>query len=200
MDLIKKAVRLMDFEKTELPDSLILKNDLHLTLRRAEPQDAEQLLVFMDQVAGESENITFGPGEFGLSLEEERAFLQQNLATPTSLYLVAAYTGNSQADQQWSLVNVGSGYVTIVNRNSGKQLNIPGPTTTQGTQLIQYHNDGNSNGQWSLTSLSSGYYSIVSRYDSQAVDVSGFSTADGAPVVQWSNNGGTNQQWAFVAF
>ena len=70
-----------------------LKNNLPLTLRRAEPRDAEQVLTFLDQVAGESENITFGPGEFGLSVEEERAFLQQTTESPTSLYIIAEVAG-----------------------------------------------------------------------------------------------------------
>ncbi|MBA2682534.1 MAG: GNAT family N-acetyltransferase, partial [Ktedonobacteraceae bacterium] len=61
--------------------------------RRAEPRDAEQVLAFLDQVAGESENITFGPGEFELSVEEERAFLQKSAESPTSLYVIAEITG-----------------------------------------------------------------------------------------------------------
>jgi len=70
-----------------------LKNNLQLTLRCAEPGDAEQLLAYVNQIAGESENITFGPGEFGLSVEEERVFLQQAAASPTSLYLIAEVAG-----------------------------------------------------------------------------------------------------------
>lgn len=69
------------------------KDDPPLTLREAEPQDAERLLAYIEQVAGESENITFGPGEFGLSVEEERKFLQQSAETPTSLYLIAEVAG-----------------------------------------------------------------------------------------------------------
>ncbi|HLI90014.1 MAG TPA: GNAT family N-acetyltransferase [Ktedonobacteraceae bacterium] len=71
----------------------LLKNNLQLTLRRAEPNDAENILAYLDQVAGESENITFGPGEFGMSVEEERAFLLQTAALPTSLYLIAEIAG-----------------------------------------------------------------------------------------------------------
>src|SRR5579859_582539 len=70
-----------------------LKNNLRLTLRRAEPRDAENLLAFLNQVAGESENITFGPGEFELSVEEERQFLQQTEESPTSLYVIAEIAG-----------------------------------------------------------------------------------------------------------
>jgi RimJ/RimL family protein N-acetyltransferase len=70
-----------------------LKNNLRLTLRRAGPNDAEEVLAFLNQVAGESENITFGPGEFGLDLEQERAFLQQTAESQTSLYIIAAIAG-----------------------------------------------------------------------------------------------------------
>lgn len=82
-----------EFRDDNLPRSIVLKNDILLTLRRAMPRDAEQLLVYVNQVAGESENLTFGPGEFELSVEEERAFLQQNAEAPTSFYLIAEVAG-----------------------------------------------------------------------------------------------------------
>jgi RimJ/RimL family protein N-acetyltransferase len=75
------------------PQHTLLKDDLQLTLRQAEPRDAEQLLAYIDQVAGESENLTFDPGEFELSVEEERTFLQHMAESPTSLYLLAEITG-----------------------------------------------------------------------------------------------------------
>lgn len=71
----------------------LLKNNLQLTLRHAEPRDAENVLAFVNQVAGESENLTFGLGELGLSVEEERTFLQQTLESPTSLYIIVEIAG-----------------------------------------------------------------------------------------------------------
>ena len=72
---------------------IVLKNNLQLILRLAEPEDAEILLTYVNQVAGESENLSFGSGEFTMSVEEERAFLQQMAASPTSLYLLAEIAG-----------------------------------------------------------------------------------------------------------
>src|SRR5713101_8529212 len=83
----------MHSKGTGVPQHTLLKNDLQLILRRAEPRDAEQLLAYLNQVAGESENLTFGPDEFGLSVQEERAFLQQMAESPTSLYLIAEIAG-----------------------------------------------------------------------------------------------------------
>ncbi|GCF10821.1 GNAT family N-acetyltransferase [Dictyobacter arantiisoli] len=73
---------------------LILKNQQPLIVRHAEPGDAEQLLAYFEQIANESENIGFGPGEFELSVEEERNYLQQIAATTDSCYLIAEVAGN----------------------------------------------------------------------------------------------------------
>jgi RimJ/RimL family protein N-acetyltransferase len=81
------------FRADSMTQHVMLSNHLQLTLRPALPKDAEQLLAYIEQVTGESENLSFGPGEFGLSLEQERVFLQQALDTPTSLYLLAEIAG-----------------------------------------------------------------------------------------------------------
>ena len=83
----------MHSKGTGVTQHTLLKNDLQLTLRRAEPRDAEQLLAYVNQVAGESENLTFGLGEFELSVQEERAFLQHMAESPTSLYVLAEIIG-----------------------------------------------------------------------------------------------------------
>src|SRR3984893_15094036 len=83
----------MHFKDTGVVQHTSLKNNLWLTLRRAEAKDAEKVLAYLNQVAGESENITFGPGEFELSVEEERAFLRQTGESPTNLYLIAETAG-----------------------------------------------------------------------------------------------------------
>jgi RimJ/RimL family protein N-acetyltransferase len=83
----------MHFKDTDMAQHFPLKNNLRLNLRRAEPRDAENVLAFLNQVAGESENITFGPGEFELSVEEERKFLKQAAESLTSLYVIAEISG-----------------------------------------------------------------------------------------------------------
>ncbi len=83
----------MHFKDTGVAQHTLLKNHLRLMLRRAEPRDAEQMLAFLNQVAGESENLTFGPGEFGLSVEEERTFLRHTAESPTGLYVIVEIAG-----------------------------------------------------------------------------------------------------------
>lgn len=90
----REAVGLMSDQKRGLPHHVVLPHDLPLTMRQAGPDDAARVLAFLEQMAGESENVTFGPGEFGWSLAEEREFLRQSAQTPTSLYLLAEIAGD----------------------------------------------------------------------------------------------------------
>src|SRR5690242_20437319 len=79
--------------KRERMRQYLLKNNQLLTLREAEPRDAATLLEYIEQIAGESENITRGPGEFTLTVEQESGFLQASAVSPTSLYLLAEIDG-----------------------------------------------------------------------------------------------------------
>lgn len=55
---------------------ITLKNGkTKLIIRSAVPADAADIIDYLNHVAGESDNITFGPGDFGKNLEQEKSFL-----------------------------------------------------------------------------------------------------------------------------
>lgn len=54
-----------------------------ITYRHATPDDAKALIAYSNAVGGESDNLTFGRGEFNTSPEAERAFLTSLAAAPT---------------------------------------------------------------------------------------------------------------------
>jgi RimJ/RimL family protein N-acetyltransferase len=83
----------MSFKDMNVTQHIALKNGLQFTLQHAGPSDAEQILAYFEQIASESENISFGSGEFGMSVEEEQAFLRQSAEAPTSLYVLAKIAG-----------------------------------------------------------------------------------------------------------
>ncbi|MBE1469643.1 beta-galactosidase [Kibdelosporangium phytohabitans] len=91
-----------------------------------------------------------------------------------------------------------SNYSVLVNRRSGKALDVPGLSATPGTQLIQYTQHGNANQQWLFNDLGNGVSTIASAVTGLVVDVADHSTADGAKIIQWTANGGVNQQWRLV--
>jgi O-glycosyl hydrolase len=92
-----------------------------------------------------------------------------------------------------------SGYYKLVNRNSGKDLDVAGSALTDGAVADQWTDDGNSSQQWTLTPVAGGYYRLFNRNSGKDLDVAGYSTADGGKVDQWTDSGGSNQQWSLVA-
>ncbi|MET8139951.1 non-reducing end alpha-L-arabinofuranosidase family hydrolase, partial [Sphaerisporangium sp. NPDC005288] len=86
-------------------------------------------------------------------------------------------------------------WYVLVNRNSGKALDVYGASTADGARIAQWtRNDGN-NQQWQFVDSGGGYYRLKSRLSGKVLDVYNFSTADGANIVQWTDGNGTNQQF-----
>ena len=62
----------------------------NVTIREAEPSDAEQLIAHVDRLAEEIDtDIPLAPGEFNLTADEEREILAGYAASDNSLFLVA---------------------------------------------------------------------------------------------------------------
>ncbi|HLL69462.1 MAG TPA: glycoside hydrolase family 97 catalytic domain-containing protein [Micromonosporaceae bacterium] len=92
-----------------------------------------------------------------------------------------------------------NGWYQLVNRNSGKALDVFERAVTDGADVIQWDAAaGAANQEWQFVSTGDGYHQIRARHSQQVLDVFGRSTADGADVVQWPANAGTNQQWSVV--
>ena len=105
--------------------------------------------------------------------------------------LVAAF---SAAPVSAATVDTSAWYV-LVNRNSGKALDVYNLATNDGARITQWtRNDGNQQ-QWQFVDSGDGYYRLKSRLSGKVLDVYNFSTADGAGIVQWSDANGTNQQF-----
>ena len=66
-----------------------LKNGLSLLICEAEAEDAGALLAYIEDVSGESDFLTFGPGEFELTEREEAEFLRACRASESGVYLLA---------------------------------------------------------------------------------------------------------------
>jgi len=60
-----------------------------LLIREAQASDANVVLEYIDHVSRETDYLTFGPGEFGRSLEEVAGYMESCLVADNSLYLLA---------------------------------------------------------------------------------------------------------------
>ncbi|WP_099469234.1 glycosyl hydrolase 53 family protein [Konateibacter massiliensis] len=84
----------------------------------------------------------------------------------------------------------------IVNRNSGKAINVKDGSKVDGAVLEQYTYGAWNSQKWIFTLNSDGYYTIKNVGSSKVADITGKSTSDGASCIQWTSNGGYNQQWS----
>lgn len=62
-------------------------------IRRVQVEDAQAMLDYLEVVSAESDNLTFGPGEFGMSLEQEVLFLEAAIKQERTLFLIAIAEG-----------------------------------------------------------------------------------------------------------
>jgi len=91
-------------------------------------------------------------------------------------------------------------YYKLINRHSGKALEVYDWSSSDGAILAQWQNLGtNANQVWKFTATSGGYYKLANRHSGKVADVKNNSKSDGADVIQWSDNGGNNQQWSLIS-
>jgi hypothetical protein len=83
----------------------------------------------------------------------------------------------------------------VVNRNSGKALDVCGVSTADGACIQQYARSGGQNQQWQFVDAGGGFYRVRARHSGKVLDVYNWSTADNGAIVQWTDHGGNNQQW-----
>ncbi|MFI9643233.1 non-reducing end alpha-L-arabinofuranosidase family hydrolase [Micromonospora sp. NPDC051925] len=88
-----------------------------------------------------------------------------------------------------------SAWYEVLNRNSGKALDVCGVSTADNACIQQYTRSGGQNQQWQFVDSGGGYYRVRARHSGKVLDVSNASTADSAAIVQYGDHGGTNQQF-----
>jgi hypothetical protein len=89
-------------------------------------------------------------------------------------------------------------WYVLVNRGSGKALDVSGVDTGDGANVHQWTRHDGPNQQWQFVDSGSGYYRLQARHSGKVLDVFNWSTGDGANIVQWSDHNGANQQFQLV--
>ncbi|KOT33656.1 alpha-L-arabinofuranosidase [Streptomyces caelestis] len=111
------------------------------------------------------------------------------------LLLVAAFLGAQPAQPaEAATVDPNASYV-LVNRNSGKALDVYNMATDDGARITQWTRNDQNQQQWQFVDSGNGYYRIKSRHSGKVLDVYNWSTANGGSIAQWSDLNGANQQW-----
>jgi hypothetical protein len=88
----------------------------------------------------------------------------------------------------------------IINKNSGKALEVPGSSTADGVQLQQRTYSGALNQQWDVAPLSrrdgdNSYYTIKAAHSGKAANLDNYSYANGGVINQWGFVDYAVQHW-----
>ncbi|WP_327267531.1 non-reducing end alpha-L-arabinofuranosidase family hydrolase [Streptomyces sp. NBC_01218] len=114
------------------------------------------------------------------------------LALLAPLLLVAGFLGAQPAAA--ATVDPSASYV-LVNRNSGKALDVYNLATEDGARITQWTRNDQNQQQWQFVDSGGGYYRVKSVHSGKVLDVHNWSTANGGSIVQWADLNATNQQW-----
>lgn len=89
------------------------KDKRTLNIRKSQPNDAEELIKYLNQIGGESDYITFGGNEFDVNVEDEQKFLENYLHSKNRLHIVGTIDNqiasvlNVDSPQKPRLMHVG---------------------------------------------------------------------------------------------
>jgi RimJ/RimL family protein N-acetyltransferase len=72
---------------------MILKNGEELLIRKANPEDAEDIIEYLNIVGGESDNLLFGKNEFTLTVEQEREHIKAVNCSEKGCMLIGRING-----------------------------------------------------------------------------------------------------------
>lgn len=112
-------------------------------IRKANKSDAKALVDYLNIIGGESDYLTFGAGEFGKSVEQEEAYIENVLKEKNALALIAIVNGKIVGNLNFSgglrqrTAHVGEFGVSVLKEYCGNGI---------GEELIKYLID------WSKTS------------------------------------------------
>ncbi len=91
-----------------------------------------------------------------------------------------------------------SAWYVLINRNSGKALDVYNLATHDGARITQWTRNDGYQQQWQFVDSGGGYYRLKSRLSGKVLDVYNWSTANGASIVQWTDYNQSNQQFRLV--
>lgn len=93
------------------------------------------------------------------------------------------------------------GKYILVNRNSGKVMEIALGSTSAGANVQQNAFNGTPQQYWNVTPVDSriggdfSYFSIISPHSSKSLDIKDWSLSNGGNIMMWDDTKGGNQQW-----
>ncbi len=139
---------------------------------------------------------TFSNKVYNIISKQSEKALEAELCEGSSKVQINQLNGGE--NQQWKFEASGDPYYKLVNKNTGKALDIMLGGSANGTWLHQWDSVSSDSQLWFLEETDEGFYKIKSKVSGKCVDVVGMSQEDGARLQIWEDLNGDNQQWKLV--
>lgn len=218
-DLYLRATSALRFNWYQFNKGKISGSTSSMVQLQAAPRDGQVNLswsvqgdIRYAQIYRDTDSNIKGRGRIAILTGDKRSFTDTSVVNGQTYWYWVKYidtdnrTGNSNASSVTPVraanINacdadpVSGTYYSIVNRGSGKVLDVYGGSTRNGANLIQWPYKRSDNQQFRLIDLGNGYWLIEARHSGRVVDVADYSRSNGANVQQWDYLSGKNQQWA----
>ncbi len=95
----------------------------------------------------------------------------------------------------WAAGKVPDGRYRLVNRKTGKAIDVAGRSKEDGGKLTQFQYGGQPNQQWNISALGGDFYLLVGVESGKAINVPQGTTEDGVALLQGNVNKGPTQKW-----
>ncbi|WP_158853522.1 glycosyl hydrolase family 95 catalytic domain-containing protein [Saccharothrix deserti] len=90
-----------------------------------------------------------------------------------------------------------TGWCRVVNRATGKVLDVNGAGAADGAKVVQWSSSGSPNQQWQFLPNSDGSFRLVARHSGRLLNSQGGS-GQGTQLDQWQDTNSDNQWWRLV--
>jgi hypothetical protein len=157
---------------------------------------------------GTEGRITYQGDDFTFYIHWDNPFLGENscgsivLGRKGHLFQTKAICGNQNEKAKMRFVlSPSTQAFKIVNRWSGKVLDVPDSLTGNNVIIQQYKYNGGENQQWQVIPVAGSYgayYRIRNRHSQLVLDVPNESEIDNEKIQQYEQTTGLNQQWRLV--
>ncbi len=108
----------------------VLKNGEALCIREGKKPDASDLIKYLNQIAGESDFLTFTEGEFTMTKKEEEAFVEAAHKANNRIFLVAEIGKeivgvlNVDANSKKKMKHIGTFGISLKKAHWGKGIGV----------------------------------------------------------------------------
>jgi hypothetical protein len=125
-------------------------------------------------------------------------YVWQPISFPSDTTMSMRWNNTLTIDTSAGAVAGATNNFKLVNKKSGKVMDVAGASGEDGADIVQNADRGGDSQKWSFNYNGSGYFRLTNVKSGKVLDVPDESTSDGVALVQWENHDGDNQAWLFI--